>query len=224
METFRTLARSGYAKATLAVVLFTGMAIWCGALFLKKPDEWPGWVQAVGSVIAIYVAIIVAIYQTATQKREATDAADAELRGMLLSLRAEMSSTLGLLEDRVGPQIRDKPAGHAFNLIYPVPENPFHVYDALLHRLGTIGDDALRTQIVRTYSGAKGFVHTVRFNNDLLRALDLAITTADEGDARAQEVIQGRQAVLATYGDALKAHYEAVMVDAKELQRRLDLV
>lgn len=184
-------------------------------------ESAPAWVQGIGSIVAILVAISVAIYQTDAQRARDKAVADGELRGLLLSLRSELLSNLSMLEVQIGPIIRAKPPGEPFYTTYPLPEDPFHVYNALLPRLATMTDDSLRDSIVNTYTLAKGFVLTVRFNNGLLAHYEGLKMAEANGNIAAAREANRQLPVLCQYGDSVKESYDRTKVIAESLAFKL---
>lgn len=180
----------------------------------------PAWFQAVFSVIAILAAVGVAYWQNEAQRRRNDESEQSELRGLLRSLCAELTVSLQQLEHRIGPDIRGKELGQPFLFTFPLTENPFHIYDALIPKIGTIKDIALQHAIIRTYAIAKGLVASFRFNNEMLATYEgtLARVRARNED---QCHADAEFAVLAQYGDALQTTYNDAVEQARKLTIRL---
>lgn len=84
-----------YLRAVLTFVAGATLTIAAAAAafyfvpYLNWSDQnAPAWVQEIGSIVAILVAVSVAIYQTDAQRARDKAVADADLRGLLLSLRS----------------------------------------------------------------------------------------------------------------------------------------
>ena len=51
---------------------------------------------------------------------------------------------------------------------YQASEDYFTIYNSNAHLIGKIEDDSLRSEIVRTYSRAKGLLDSLRLNNSFV--------------------------------------------------------
>jgi hypothetical protein len=137
-------------------------------------NQWPGWVQAVGSVLAILVAVWVSWQQADSQQRREAQNAEDELHGLISAIKTEIETNSANAHDAIGKHLLTLSPGTHFNGIMPISEDPFDIYNAALPKLGLIRDPELRAQIVRTYSLAKGFVLTLRYHNALVENLETA--------------------------------------------------
>jgi hypothetical protein len=133
---------------------------------LSKSD-WAAWVQAIGSIGAILVAVGVARHQSESQRQLEERKERDDVAGLLRCLRSDMAVSLEQLSRGIGPMIQEMGPDSAFRIVWPISENPFPIYHGLIPKLGTIRDDKLRDQIVRAYAAAQSFIHTIRFNNEL---------------------------------------------------------
>lgn len=112
--------------------------------------QWAAWVQAIGSVLAILVAVGVAWHQGESQRRREDERALNDGNALLRCLRADMTSHLEQVHTGFSPIINATGPGQPVLSMFPVPEDPFSMYNALLPKLGIIQDDNLRVQIVRS--------------------------------------------------------------------------
>lgn len=142
----------------------------------QKPEVWAAWMQAVGSIAAIWAAVVVAKEQSESLRRDRESAASTDNKRILLCLQSDLAATEIYAIRNEFPKLLDAASGTAVNIFFPIPENPFQVYNGLIPRLGTIADDELRTQLMLMYAAARGTVGTLRYNNDLLMAIKDADT------------------------------------------------
>jgi hypothetical protein len=180
-------------------------------------NTWPGWLQGIGSVEAILVAVWVTWHQAETQRRIEAEAVTSELLGILRSIRTEVR-LLRLHVDRdIGAMLEQSAHDTPFRHIFPVDEDQFPIYRAFLPKLGMI-DDRVRNQIVESYGSAQSFVSTFRYHNMLLErtiiAEEMAISSNTvEAITKAKQHLQGLQA----YSNSLRASFEAAMTSAARL-------
>src|SRR5712692_3255191 len=85
---------------------------------------------------------------------------DDAVRGVLLGLRAEISTLWDIYSTEFGAVIEQLPEGEEFSYIYPLYQNYFTVYESNAHLFGHIPDDNLRQAIVATYLKARGLIDT----------------------------------------------------------------
>lgn len=191
-----------FATTLLAIVTFV-----TGRYYGLTRIDWPGWLQAIGSVWAILVAVWVSWHQAeAHERREKQKEAD-ELAGLLNSFRTELSCMFDRIHDLYGADLEAIEPGQPFASHLPVPDDPFVIYNALLPKLGTIRDDVVREQIVRTYREANGFFLTIHLHNRLANAWYLRDESAGEQFSRQRyDDLVGYSPVLKTgYSNAKNA-------------------
>lgn len=190
-----------------------------------EPADWAAWVQAIGSVLAILVAVGVAWHQTESQRHRDEKREAGEARAILKCLRADMESHLEQVSTGFAPILHATDDGAPVLSIFPISEDPFSMYNAMLPRLGLIQDDELRSQIVRSYAAAKSFVLTVRCNNDLVTRCRLALELHDHTgtDASARALTTATQS-RDRYGDKVRESYCRVRDQAAILKPMLDQI
>ncbi|WP_298407691.1 hypothetical protein [Janthinobacterium sp.] len=187
-----------------------------------ESKDWAAWVQAVGSIAAIFFAVVLTWYQSevAVEREKIKEAG--ELRGLLLSIRDELSINLQLAQVMVGEQLESTEPGQAFFGIFPVAEKPFNIYNSLCNRLPLITDEVLRLQIIKTYAIAEGAIQTFRFNNKLNADFEIAKKLARKSKSIIDEVeAELIESELMRYGDGLRSHYAQVK---KEIEVVLNLL
>ncbi|MFM0272383.1 hypothetical protein PQQ59_17475 [Paraburkholderia aspalathi] len=132
------------------------------------------WVQAVGSVGAILVAVWVAHrqYEQTRQlelERAAADTAkeQAETVAFVQAMRHEIQVIWDEYED-IRNALHNTPPTGFFGSVVPLGTDSLIVYNHTPDRVGKIDDEALRALIVRTYTGLRGHLNSLRQSNALL--------------------------------------------------------
>jgi hypothetical protein len=148
-----------------AALLFYEFIPWASV----RREEWPAWVQAVGSIFAICIAIWVPY----KQKKDADEAGEVRLRDdarrICLSLRDEMRALEATFT--AGPNvltILSLKEGEFFAGIIPIPAERFPIYKSVIGRLSLIEDDRLRSDIISAYDMAAALIFATTLNNQLL--------------------------------------------------------
>jgi hypothetical protein len=194
-----------------ATVIVNFAALLLGRSNIENSQDWPGWVQAIGSIEAILIAVWVSWQQTENQRQREIEKDTAELKGLLRALRTEIKGSIEQARYTLGQALKDVTASTPYLCTLPISDDPFDIYNAMLPRLGLIEDDALRDQIVRTYQMAKGLVLTLRYHNELVAAYERAQLQFQmvESDATKRELTV-KVAELSGYSPVLRDSYEKV--------------
>jgi len=212
---FQQLAES--PRSVLYAVIIVAVAFTAGGLFYGL-KEWASWVQAIGSVVAILVAVWVSWYQGQSQRRHDEAQRESELSGMLRSVRAELTSSLAFAENHIGRRLDEVPEGQPVRYTFPMAENPFPIFEAFIPKLGMIKEDVLRTKIVATFAAARSFVITTRYHNDMVAELDAASIRRMHDDSLESEVdLEIRFTNLAGYSASLRNSYDESINAGREL-------
>ena len=202
-----------FGLSACAALVVTGLGQGLGK------SDWAAWVQAVGSIFALGVAIAVSAYQNSEQKKHVDQAnahqeqRDAKananaLKGLLLGIRAELMTSLEAVEANIGVDLEASRPGEAFRYSFLVSENSFPVYLAMLPSFHLIPDHSLRVRIVRTYGVAKSLILTFQTNNNLLDAFDTAYDIAMKSGLDAdRHVADAKDRSLIAYGGQLRTRY-----------------
>lgn len=209
-----------------------------GRLNNLNAEGWASWVQAVGSIAAILVAVEVARNQNIEAlRRSAAEKEDLEmkeiqrskeaLRGLLLGIRAEIETALKTVENRVGKQIDEIEVGIGFLYKFSISENSFPVFSAMLPSFGLIADHSLRVRIIHAYSSARSLILSFQMNNEMLDAYEAAIAAAKKnndiddvpstGEEQTDSNVAGHLEGLIAYAQGLQSIYFEVRVEFGEL-------
>jgi hypothetical protein len=179
----------------------------------------PSWVQAVGSIVAIGIAIWVPYWQKRQAQQQARIAESEQVRHLLRNLLDEMIVVSESFGARNGKLLMDVPAGEPFSYVIPIVERPFPIYDASTARLGQVPNDDLRRLIIMGYGHANSFVGSIRLNNILIERFEQADYMASvHGDQIHKELRDARLRRLAQYGDSLKASYTVAIDKMQKMQ------
>jgi type II secretory pathway pseudopilin PulG len=205
---------AGAALLAVATLLLYEFIPWAAV----KREEWPAWVQAVGSIIAIGIAISVPYWQQKKARQSAAADEARAVRQMLRSLRDEIRTVSESFGHRNGRLLIDSELGSFFNVTFPFVDRPFPIYDAAVARLGQIPNDELRRLIIIGYANAMSFVATARFNNLLVQQYDQAHHEAEVYNDAPYIARREKQLLAGTnYGDPLRKAYEGAIAVTAEL-------
>jgi hypothetical protein len=140
----------------------------------KTSADVAAWVQAVGSIGAILVAVWVAHRQyTQTRQLEldhvaAAEAKEkAEVRAFVQSVKQELSSIWEGYSTGIRPALLAVADGSYFGMIVAAQTDAFTVYNNASPQVGKVDDEELRRLIVETYARAKGHIYSMQLNNAL---------------------------------------------------------
>ncbi|MNQ94563.1 hypothetical protein D3C85_1100840 [compost metagenome] len=169
--TFVALCVMGaFASALVVAALAAGFAI-NGKLWSQ---EAAAWVQAVGSLIGLAVAIFVPWLQHRHKCQGEDDAERKVVARMVDGIHEELETSFKIFNSRFGDMVKKSKEGTAISNIFRVPKDPFPVYRAWAGEIGRIGNRAVRTNIVETHVYVMGLMGTLETNNELIEALDQA--------------------------------------------------
>lgn len=202
-KTYKAFSIAAFAAIAVgAVGVVVNMAI---SVPVLGSEAAAAWIQAVGSLVAIGVAIWVSYWQHERQQLRDREREDEEVSNMLFSLRDEIEVLWQITEQKVGIALCKSPPGTAFLYKWPVPDSPFVVYDGYKDRIGKVRDHELRKLIVVTYARAMALLQSFKMNNVLVEDYDSADFLAKQAPspAHASNVLSCLT-LLNTYGDQLR--------------------
>lgn len=188
------------------------------ALIGASKFDWPAWVQAVGSIEAILVAVWVSADQ-ANQQRERDEANERSVvMGMLHSLRAEIEFSLKHAGTEIAANLAQTEAGQPFLFRIVLPEYPFPIFDALIPRLGMIRESQLQRQIIHAFASAKSFAMTLNQHNELVIAYAVAERRHLEEQTHATATyLAVASTELSMYSDTLREIFEPTRTQLRAL-------
>ena len=170
--------------------------------------DWPTWIQAVGSIAAILVAVWVSADQSSQQRQQERDREKHEVAGVLRCLQSELLTTAMYIQMELAPKMQPEP-GKPIRVVFPLPENPFQIFDGLIPKLGLIPDTRLQSQIIHTYALAKSLVMTTRAHNELVEDLDTAEAAPQQPSVLAAAVRRHQaHATLLAYDQSFRESFQ----------------
>ncbi|MGX9698135.1 hypothetical protein ACWYXK_14205 [Janthinobacterium lividum] len=221
METIKRIAIRWTAPA-VGCALVTGGLINVGLQQGLKASDWAAWVQAVGSVIGIALAIYVPARQNTLQRRRESQREAEEISATLKGIKSEIQALQTNLEENVGDELRKISPGTPFKTEILIRENPFVVYNAVAPRIGTISDDALRSAIIETYTAGMSFILAITCNNDLIFKSDHAAVIGAKSNLKLEQDLHAEaEGRLARYSGHVLASYTRMNEKIHDLINRI---
>lgn len=159
---------------TMLVILFgiTGFTFY---LFPEmKSSDVSAWVQGVGSLGAILAAIWVFQRQQKNDIERAHKQEKNDIKNLLRGLRDEVTVVTEQFEKRNGKLLMEGAADRAFPYRIPVGDNTFPIYESAVDHLGKISNDELRQKIIIGYGRTRGFIQSLKMNNQIIERLEKA--------------------------------------------------
>ncbi|WP_153065790.1 hypothetical protein [Achromobacter xylosoxidans] len=202
------------------LVAIGGVAVGVGLAFSGWPysdgQTWAAWVQAVGSIGAILVAVWVAYDQHKKTGRRVVEERTTEVRNVLAGLRDELEVLWGLYMRQVGTAVEASLPGTIIPMWWPAPEDPFTVYKSVVGKIGCVENDTLRRSIIATYALASGLLLTFQAHNRFFDEGVAAMKRANEEPCAKNQNLQA-EAVdeWISYDDQLRTQHS-------ETKRSLD--
>lgn len=210
--------KSGWKDGWQAPLAALGMVVLFAAFKYKHIDtaaDVAAWVQGVGSLLAIAVAIWIYARQVADKK--ANDAA--ETRAFVQAIRDEVQEAWDGYSVEMHPKLVAVKDGGAFYTTYPLTAEQFPIFTGNTAMVGRIDDAELRHAIVKTYALARGIRDTYLHNNQLLAEYEEVLKV---GTLATNVNVQGRHARLVDYAVKLKERDKWVKDAVKDLLARAD--
>lgn len=135
-----------------SVLSFVVVRIGAWSLFTYfglNSTEAAAWVQGIGTVGAVLVAVWVANHQAVSAANQATESANRELNSFLLGIRHELSQHFEMYMKEIGDSVSNEVNG-CHLMIPALPEDSFKIYRSGVSLIGRIEDDELREKIIKT--------------------------------------------------------------------------
>lgn len=175
--------------------------------------EWAAWVQAVGSVIAIFVAIGVSYWQHRAQERRDRRREAQDVENMLDSIHDEIEILWSGFNQKIGEMLLQSKPGVPFAVTWPGPVRPFVIYEGHNDKIGMVQDAEVRRAIIVTYARADGLLQSFRMNNALIQKYENAKKydmEVNRPKAFGPSTASAHEATLVRYADALRGSYREV--------------
>lgn len=175
-------------------------------------QDWAAWVQALGSMGAIWIAVWILKKQNEHAVRREEDETDQ----IILSLRDEVFALLAGFNQYNGPKLKENPTG-AFILRVPVSEGAFAIYNGSSGRIGKVRNHELRARIVITYARAYGFIKMLQLNSEMVKEFEELRVQAAAQPNRFDVLLEQKTWQLNDYGPKLRTSFALLENDANEL-------
>jgi hypothetical protein len=213
-----------FERFVLLYVLGLVCILILAAAYILMPTgkfEVPTWVQAVGSIAAILVAVWVSSDQT-KQQRQRDDKREAdEIEGVVRCIEAEVQTSLKYMSKEVLPALKRVSHGSPIRSKFRLPEYPFPIFDALIPKLGML-PAGLRRDMIHAYAEAKSLAMTTSVHNDLAEAFDsVEIRFNARPPLAANDEFNGALQALTNYGDTLRLAFDETHKDLHALHKKL---
>jgi hypothetical protein len=191
-------------------------------ILFPKNFDWPAWVQAIGSIAAILVAVLVSSDQAEQQRQRDAKQEKGEIAGVLRSILAETQTTMLYMSEQVRPHLNTQP-DQAIRTVFALPDYPFPIFDALIPKLGVIPSAGLQMQIIQTFAYAKSLSMTAKTHNGLVENLIHAELALEERDTfnNARERTRAIRELL-SYDKLLCESYDAAWHELENLVSRMN--
>ncbi|KPD18842.1 hypothetical protein ADM96_08320 [Burkholderia sp. ST111] len=208
--------------ALVIVILFAAF----NAKHMDTAADIAAWVQGVGSL----VAIIAAVWIYAKQYRDKKDDDLDETVAFVQAMRQEIQVIWDEYQD-IRVMLHRTPSNGFFSSVVPLGIDSLIVYSHSPERVGKIDDEALRALIVRTYTGLRGHLNSLRQNNTLIEEYEQFYNLLIENDGptlrqRKQLIMQDYTARLKTADGTLETLITQFLADTetwiRSKQKRTD--
>lgn len=199
-----------------------GVAIGAGVAFKGWPNvegqTWAAWVQAVGSVGAILVAVWVAHDQHRKAEARALQQEVQELRNFLSGVREELRVHWEIYQEQVGNDLDVHKEGMPFLNWWPLPVQPFKFYRAGIEKIGKLKSDGLRRELIRVNVVVEGLLATYQTHNSLLDAYQNRATALRESESEPnRHAAQEAEDELIQYSKSLLDHHRQAKRDVSNV-------
>ncbi|MEM5459645.1 hypothetical protein VSR69_33035 [Paraburkholderia phytofirmans] len=198
-------------KILFAIGFGAGMLL---TALLKFPpnssSDWATWVQAIGSIGAVGIAIWVSHKQYRDsqllegQRRGAEIAREeTEIRAFIQATHDELRAIWSDYNEHVGPALRKTRDDQPFLYLFPASEDAFTIYNgSASYQIGKVPDVELRRLIVSVYSRFKRLILSLQINNRMVQErIDLDIF---EHSSNRSLVLKDKDAHMSRHTNALK--------------------
>ncbi|RIJ02182.1 hypothetical protein DXK93_18540 [Achromobacter sp. K91] len=156
----------------ILAVLVLGFCSVLARYWPTNSGEWASWVQAIGSIGAILIAVWVSHRDNRNAVDRAALAEQEEGRRAPEALATELTVHWKHYQDVAGAAIERHPAGMAFKNYWLPPENPFPMFHGYAGKMHLIANADLRRQLVYAYSSFQTLFTAYKSNNKSMDELN----------------------------------------------------
>lgn len=177
----------------LLLLLFLGFCSVLAKHWPANSNEWASWVQAVGSIGAILIAIWVSHRDNRNAVDRALAAEREEGERAAAALAAEFIVQWMHYQEVAGAAIEGHAAGTPFRSYWLPPENPFPMFHGYAGKMHLISNAELREQLAYAYASFQTLFSAYKSNNRSMDELNeinrLMSQNRDEAKALGQLVL-----------------------------------
>lgn len=119
------------------------------------------WVQAVGTIVALGIAIFIPYWQHEKQRKREQEKEETEIQNMLCALRDEITIFRDAFMKAIGKKVLEKPDGPIY-MLFIGEQYPFHCYARIQYDFAKIKDNLLRKQITATYGSVEQMFYVLK--------------------------------------------------------------
>ncbi|WP_189344384.1 hypothetical protein [Undibacterium macrobrachii] len=178
-------------------------------------QEVAGWVQAVGSIAAIYAGFFILVFQQKDRDQQAKN----EMKQVIRCLADEVRTVTAIARNGMGAKLLQTPSGDYYPYTVPINESPFPIFSSCAILVPKIENTYLREKIIVTYTTMQSVVVSFKMNNMLLaeyaRASEVSARTNFHLDI---QKAQNCLAALIDYLPKLQGLYREAIKHAEELE------
>ena len=201
-----TKKTSLYKSVVLLLPGVLGMPVMAHAQKIQTTAaSLPVWIQAIGTVAAILVAVLVMSWQYRSTKRRdesrekqrrarEQEREFAETRSLLCSARHELAFFYMNCKEGAGEVLKQISEGGYLEHIVPVEHERYYIYPICASNIGKVKDAKLGRQILFAYAMQIKFIETVKWNNNLLQwfrdAQKKQVACRDEDASKVQRELE----------------------------------
>jgi len=207
----------------IAICVFLFICSRIGGAFGLTKSDWPGWVQAIGSVCAILAAVWVSYDQHMKARQRDADKETQEIKNILKSLRDELAVTAEGFAQNMGALLDASNDDEPFEFEWQPAEKPFVIFDACASQIGKIENDDLRRDVIRTYAQARGLLLSLKMNTLLREKVESNVLYWHEKDPDfAKELYDKNRVNLVNFANKMRASHRIAKVSVADLIRDID--
>jgi len=148
-----------------AFVALTGLSIVLVKASGGNPQDWSGWVQAIGSVVAILAAVAFINLEHEKAKMRQKEAEEEDEVRLLKALRTELEVEWDQYLHLAGWSLETDDEVFGFKGKWLTHPSPFPIYRSNATRISLVRDEPLRKGLIKAYANFERLLITIQANN-----------------------------------------------------------
>ncbi|CAB3857441.1 hypothetical protein LMG3410_02102 [Achromobacter aegrifaciens] len=192
----------------LLALLFLGL---CAALFNNWPansGEWAGWVQALGSIGAILIAVWVSHRDNQNAVGRALAAEREEGQRAATALATELMVHWDHYQVVAGTAIESHEDDTPFKSYWLPPEHPFPMFHGYSGKMHLVASADLREQLVFAYSSFQTLYSSYRSNNKSMDELNEVNRLISQNHSQASNLGNVVEQRMSRYSKSIRNAHE----------------